>query len=134
MEDTNWREIASLYGVLERMTGNPMVPLNRAIAVRDGRRRVGRARTSGAALGAACRPPPPTCGARLLLEMPGEVDAALAGYETDASRSTSVPADPYLTMRRPTAGDIDDCFEVAIALLARGPEAMSGERGDEDRC
>jgi hypothetical protein len=33
-----------------------------------------------------------------------------------------------------TAGDINDCFEVAIALLARGLEAMLGERGDEDGC
>jgi hypothetical protein len=68
MGDSNWREIASLYGVLERMTGNPMVPLNRAIAVRDGRPPVGRSRTSGAAVRAAGRPPPPTCGARHLLE------------------------------------------------------------------
>ena len=31
-EDTDWREILGLYGLLERMTGNPMVSLNRAIA------------------------------------------------------------------------------------------------------
>ena len=30
--DTNWHEIVSLYGLLERMTGNPMVTLNRAVA------------------------------------------------------------------------------------------------------
>jgi RNA polymerase sigma factor (sigma-70 family) len=30
--DTNWYEILSLYGLLERMTGNPMVTLNRAVA------------------------------------------------------------------------------------------------------
>ena len=30
--DTNWFEILSLYGLLERMTGNPMVTLNRAVA------------------------------------------------------------------------------------------------------
>ena len=65
---------------------------------------------------------------------PARVDVALAGHETDASRSSSVPADPDLTLRRPTAGDIDDCFEVAIELLARRLEAMSGERGDEDGC
>src|SRR5215211_1959036 len=89
MEDTKWREIASLYGVLERMTGNPMVPLNRAIAVSDGRWPVGRSRTSSAALGAAGRPPPPTCGARHLLEMPDEVDAAIADYETRAGQAPS---------------------------------------------
>ena len=30
--DTDWREILGLYGLLERITGNPMVTLNRAIA------------------------------------------------------------------------------------------------------
>ncbi|HEV2311001.1 MAG TPA: DUF6596 domain-containing protein [Acidimicrobiia bacterium] len=30
---TDWPEILSLYGLLERMTGNPMVTLNRAVAV-----------------------------------------------------------------------------------------------------
>jgi len=32
-EDTNWREIVGLYALLERMTQNPMVSLNGAIAV-----------------------------------------------------------------------------------------------------
>jgi RNA polymerase sigma factor (sigma-70 family) len=31
-EDTRWQEILPLYRVLERMTGNPMVTLNRAVA------------------------------------------------------------------------------------------------------
>jgi RNA polymerase sigma factor (sigma-70 family) len=31
-EDTDWRQILSLYNVLEKMTGNPMVTLNRAVA------------------------------------------------------------------------------------------------------
>ena len=31
--DTNWSEILGLYGLLERMTDNPMVTLNRAVAV-----------------------------------------------------------------------------------------------------
>jgi predicted RNA polymerase sigma factor len=30
---TQWADIASLYGLLERMTGNPVVTLNRAVAV-----------------------------------------------------------------------------------------------------
>jgi RNA polymerase sigma factor (sigma-70 family) len=32
-EETNWPQIVALYGRLERMTGNPMVTLNRAVAV-----------------------------------------------------------------------------------------------------
>ena len=31
-EDTDWPQILALYGVLERMSDNPMVSLNRAIA------------------------------------------------------------------------------------------------------
>ncbi|HET9592873.1 MAG TPA: sigma-70 family RNA polymerase sigma factor [Solirubrobacterales bacterium] len=31
-QDTNWREILALYGLLEQVTANPMVTLNRAIA------------------------------------------------------------------------------------------------------
>jgi RNA polymerase sigma factor (sigma-70 family) len=31
--DTDWRDIVSLYNVLEKMTGNPMVTLNRAVAI-----------------------------------------------------------------------------------------------------
>jgi RNA polymerase sigma factor (sigma-70 family) len=31
-QDTDWAEILSLYGLLERITGNPMVTLNRAVA------------------------------------------------------------------------------------------------------
>ncbi|MGN6556560.1 MAG: RNA polymerase sigma factor [Solirubrobacterales bacterium] len=31
-QDTDWREILALYGLLEQVTGNPMVALNRAIA------------------------------------------------------------------------------------------------------
>jgi RNA polymerase sigma factor (sigma-70 family) len=32
-DGTNWGEILALYGLLERITGNPMVSLNRAVAV-----------------------------------------------------------------------------------------------------
>jgi RNA polymerase sigma factor (sigma-70 family) len=32
-QDTNWSEILALYGLLERMTSNPMVTLNRAVAI-----------------------------------------------------------------------------------------------------
>ena len=32
-DDTDWPQLLALYGLLERMTGNPMVTLNRAVAV-----------------------------------------------------------------------------------------------------
>jgi predicted RNA polymerase sigma factor len=100
VEDTNWREIAGLYGLLERLTGNPMVSLNRAIAI---------AMVDGPSAGLSLLEPlsEPLGGHHRLpavrshlLEMAGEVDAALAEYETAASRTTSVPENHYLTRRR----------------------------------
>ena len=99
VEDTNWREIAGLYGLLEQLTGNPMVSLNRAIAI---------AMVDGPSAGLSLLEPlsEPLAGHHRLhavrahlLEMAGEVDAALAEYETAASRTTSVPENHYLTMR-----------------------------------
>ncbi|MDP9345528.1 MAG: sigma-70 family RNA polymerase sigma factor [Actinomycetota bacterium] len=99
VEDTHWREIAGLYGFLERLTGNPMVSLNRAIAI---------AMVDGPSAGLSLLEPlsEPLAGHHRLhavrahlLEMAGEVDAALAEYETAASRTTSVPENHYLTMR-----------------------------------
>jgi predicted RNA polymerase sigma factor len=81
------------------MTGNPMVSLNRAIAI---------AMLDGPSAGLSLLEPlsEPLAGhhrlhaARAhLLEMAGEVDAAITEYETAASRTTSVPENHYLTMR-----------------------------------
>ena len=61
---TDWPQLLALYGLLERMTGNPMVTLNRAVAlamVRRPRRRPGPARD---ARRPARRTPPPRRGAR----------------------------------------------------------------------
>ncbi len=99
VEDTDWREIAALYGLLERMTGNPMVSLNRAIAV---------AMVDGPSAGLALleQLSEPLAGHHRLhavrahlLEMAGEVDAALGEYDEAASRTTSIPERHYLTMR-----------------------------------
>jgi RNA polymerase sigma factor (sigma-70 family) len=116
-EDTDWPEIASLYGLLERMTGNPMVSLNRAIAT---------AMVDGPASGLSLLEPlsEPLAGHHRLhavrahlLEMAGDVDAAIAEYRTAASRTTSVPENHYLTMRaarlntsraQPTKRDVQD--------------------------
>jgi RNA polymerase sigma factor (sigma-70 family) len=98
-EDTDWREIAALYGLLERMTGNPMVSLNRAIAI---------AMVDGPSAGLSLLEPlsEPLAGHHRLhavrahlLEMAGEVDGAIAEYETAAGRTASVPENHYLTIR-----------------------------------
>ena len=96
MADTDWPQILGLYGLLERMTGNPMVTLNRAVAAAmvhgpppgwrcsTARRRLaGHYRLDAVRghllelAGDPRRPPPTTCAA--------------------ASRTTSTPERAYLT-------------------------------------
>ena len=61
----DWRQIAVLYGELARLTGSPVVELNRAVAVAEadgpaaGLALVDRLRPSTAT--ATCTPPGPTC-------------------------------------------------------------------------
>ncbi len=95
-EDTDWREILALYGLLERMTDNPMVTLNRAIAA---------AMVDGP--GAGLKLLEPLEGSlgghhRLhatrahLLEIDGEAEAAIVEYEVAANRTASLPEQRYL--------------------------------------
>jgi len=95
-EDTDWREILALYGLLERMTQNPMVTLNRAIAA---------AMVDGPAAGLELLEPLQESLAghhRLhavrahLLEISGDSAAAIGEYETAAARTTSLPEQQYL--------------------------------------
>ncbi len=98
-DETDWPQILGLYGLLERMTGNPMVALNRAIAA---------AMVEG-----------PAAGLKLLddldeqlaghyrldavrahlLEMSGDPQAAIRHYQAAAARTTSLPEQQYLTLR-----------------------------------
>jgi predicted RNA polymerase sigma factor len=98
-EETDWGEILGLYGLLERMTGNPMVSLNRAIAA---------AMVDGPAAGLALLEPleaPLTDHHRLhatrahLLEMAGEAEPAIVEYRAAASRTNSLPEQQYLLGR-----------------------------------
>jgi RNA polymerase sigma factor (sigma-70 family) len=100
-EDTDWPQIVALYELAETLDPNPIVTLNHAVAVAmaDGPR-------AGLALLA-----PLEAGSRLsghhrlhavrahLLEMAGDRDAALAGYEMAARLTTSVPEQNYLQDR-----------------------------------
>ena len=96
---TDWRRIGALYERLEEMTGNPVVTVNRAVAV---------AMVDGPAAGLAVldevadRLGPshrPDAVRAHLLEMAGDTDAAVANYRTAARRATSVPERRYLVMR-----------------------------------
>ena len=95
-DDTDWPQIYALYGLLEQMTGNPVVRLNRAVAA---------AMADGPSAGLALLD---EVDERLeghyrvdavrahLLEMAGDPDAALVHYRAAASRTTSVPEQHYL--------------------------------------
>jgi predicted RNA polymerase sigma factor len=98
-DDTDWPQILALYGLLDQMTGNPMVTLNRAVAV---------AMVDGPAAGLALLE---TLDERLaghhrldavrahLQEMNGDPEAAIVHYEAAAGRTTSIAERDYLVMR-----------------------------------
>jgi RNA polymerase sigma factor (sigma-70 family) len=97
-EDTDWPQIAALYGVLKRMTDNPMVALNHAIAVAmvDGPRAglelldtIDANRVEGNHRLDAVR--------AHLLERAGDRHDAIALYLAAAGKTASVPEKNYLT-------------------------------------
>jgi RNA polymerase sigma factor (sigma-70 family) len=100
-EETDWGEISSLYSLLERMSDNPMVKLNRAIAV---------AMVHGPATGLellkALDADPRIAGHyRLaavrghLLERAGDHAAAKVQYKQAAMQTTSLPERDYLILK-----------------------------------
>jgi RNA polymerase sigma factor (sigma-70 family) len=98
-QETDWPQILALYGLLERMTSNPMVILNRAIAL---------AMVHGPAAGLSALADLDTqlpAHHRLhavrahLLEMAGDPQAAITHYLQAASRTTSIAERDYLAAR-----------------------------------
>jgi predicted RNA polymerase sigma factor len=97
--DTNWSEILSLYTLLERMTGNPMVTLNRAVAA---------AMVHGPTTGLALLD---GLGEHLgdhhrlhsvrahLLELAGDNEAAIAEFRAAAARTANPREQHYLTTK-----------------------------------
>jgi predicted RNA polymerase sigma factor len=98
-EDTDWPQILALYGLLEQMTENPVVTLNRAVALSmvegpdagialvdqvadrlDGSYRVEAVRAH-------------------LLEQAGDLEAAREHYRAAARRTTNLQERRYLTAR-----------------------------------
>ena len=100
-EDTDWPQILALYGVLERMSDNPMVALNRAIAsaMVHGPR-------AGLALLEALDADERLAGHHRLdavrahlLEMAGDLPGAVRHYRIAANRTSSIPERDYLVMK-----------------------------------
>ncbi len=97
--DTDWVEIHALYGLLERMTGNPMVTLNHAVAA---------AMIRGPGAGLAMLD---GLDGRLgdhhrlhavrahLFELAGDTGAAAAEFRTAASGTTNLRERHYLMTR-----------------------------------
>jgi RNA polymerase sigma factor (sigma-70 family) len=100
-DDTDWPQILALYGLLKRMTDNPMVMLSHAIAA---------AMVHGPPAGLKLLESLDADG-RLaghhrmdavrahLLEMAGDRDGAIALYRAAAERTTSLPERNYLITR-----------------------------------
>ncbi|WTZ05066.1 sigma-70 family RNA polymerase sigma factor [Micromonospora sp. NBC_01392] len=98
---TDWPQILALYEVLERLTGSPVVALNRAVAS---------AMVHGPAAGldalAGLAGDPRLAGSHRLdaarahlHEMAGDHDAAATHYRAAAARTTSRPEQEYLLTR-----------------------------------
>ena len=97
-EDTDWPQILALYGLLKRMSDNPMVALNHAIAagmvhgpragldllkaLDEDERLAGHYRIDAVRAH--------------LLERAGDLDAAVEHYRAAADRTTSIPERDYL--------------------------------------
>ena len=106
VEDTDWPQILALYGLLERMSDNPMVSLNRSVAA---------AMTYGPATGLGMLDALES-DARLanhhrlhaarahLLEMAGDRSAAAESYRTAARLTMSLPEQGYLLTRAARLG------------------------------
>ncbi|MET7619771.1 sigma-70 family RNA polymerase sigma factor [Streptomyces sp. NPDC005408] len=101
VDETDWPQILALYGVLERLSDNPVVSLNRAVAA---------AMVHGPAAGLdilkALDADVRLAGHHRLyavrahlLELVGDRQAAIENYRAAAGRTTSLPERHHLTIR-----------------------------------
>ncbi len=106
-EDTDWPQILALYDLLKRMSDNPMVELNYAVAAA-----MVRGPASGLELLAALDADPRIAGHHRLaavrahlLEMAGDREAAIAHYRLAATRTNSLAERNYLISQAARLGD-----------------------------
>jgi RNA polymerase sigma factor (sigma-70 family) len=98
VEDTDWPQIFALYGLLKRMSDNPMVALNHAIAAamvqgpRAGLELLKTLDTDTRIAGHYRL----TAVRAHLCEMAGDPEGAVAHYRAAAERTTSIPERNYL--------------------------------------
>ena len=103
--DTDWPQILALYGLLDQMSGNPVVTLNRAVAA-------GMAESPAAGLALLDTVEESLKGSyRLdavrayLFELQGDRVAAREHYRSAAARTASPPERRYLTMQAARLND-----------------------------
>jgi predicted RNA polymerase sigma factor len=101
VEDTDWRQILALYRLLEGVSPNPVVALNRAVALAmvDGPRAGLDALDDLAGDERMARHHRLHAVRAHLLELAGEPGPALESYRTAARYATSVPEKRYLERR-----------------------------------
>jgi len=120
--DTDWAQIAILYAMLADMAPNPMVTLNRAVAV---------AKAEGPAAGLALLVPLDADDRvarhhRLhavrahLLELAGDPDGALAAYREAARLTTSTPERRYLEAKAAAVNAVSGGLGGAAGAVAPG--------------
>lgn len=97
-EDTDWAQILALYELLKRMSENPMVALNHAIAAAmvHGPSKGLELLAALDADGRIARHHRLDAVRAHLLEMAGDVQAAITHYRIAASRTSSIPEQKYL--------------------------------------
>jgi RNA polymerase sigma factor (sigma-70 family) len=130
-EDTDWPQILALYGLLKRMSDNPMVALNHAVAVAmvhgpaaglDLLKALdAEARVSGHYRLDAVR--------AHLFERSGDYVAAIAHYQAAASRTTSIPERNYLTSQ---AARLAAAQDVQLATGVVTPTPAPSARGQRE--
>jgi RNA polymerase sigma factor (sigma-70 family) len=98
-EETDWGQILALYGLLEQITRNPIVTLNRAVAmamVRGPAEALAVVDTVAAELNGHFRVDAVRAH---LFEMAGDTKSALTHYHAAAAGTTSLPEQRYLAQR-----------------------------------
>ena len=107
-EDTDWQQILAFYGLLSRMTDNPMVLLNLAIATA-----MVHGPTAGLALLEALDKDSRLANHHRLsavrahlLEMSGDLDAAIENYHDAARLTANVPERNYLMTQAARLRDV----------------------------
>ncbi len=106
-EDTDWPQILALYGLLKRMSDNPMVALNQAVAAA-----MVHGPSAGLDLLKALDQDGRLAGHHRLdavrahlLEMAGQPEAAIVHYRLAAGRTTSLPERNYLLTQAARLGE-----------------------------